>query len=581
MNHRFRSRSWSGRLAVFVVLVCAAAVAGSWRVAVADECGPPCRRGKNSCVVSARKSFHAKRKACSTDSPKHRACRRDARISRVDTVETCRTERRTECRRCCELGGVAGINNCRALKGVFLPAEPQDEGDPVVGREILLSGDFMTCGIPAALWDISIFQPAVASSYGGVADAPRISNRGAANADMPYFLNRFESTDGNEVINGNCLMCHGGMFDGELVIGLPNANADFTGSNVDAVGQLTDEALGALGLDEGEIGEWHKFSSRAEVVGPHTTMRTVGMNPAETLAVILMVHHDRDTLEWSDEPLIEVVPKDENGAPIEDALLTSDAAPWWRVHKKNALFYNGMARGDHRGTMALATSVCVDSVDRAAEVDALFKDLQAFVGSVRAPKYPRTIDAALADQGKSVFERDCAACHGTYAERDEDEFYPNLLIPLDVVRTDPAVAKAGVVHSPELVEWYNESFYGGLTRMEPNDPFPGYMPPPLDGIWATAPFLHNGSVPTIALLLNSRSRPEFWRRVDLDSTNYDEEALGWPWLAVEGTQADAPEEERALIYDTTYWSQSNDGHPFGDHLTRSERRAVIEYLKTL
>ena len=41
------------------------------------------------------------------------------------------------------------------------------------------------------------------------------------------------------------------------------------------------------------------------------------------------------------------------------------------------------------------------------------------------------------------------------------------------------------------------------------------------------------------------------------------------------------ENERKMVYDTTYWSQTNTGHLFGDHLTQEERRAVIEYLKTL
>jgi mono/diheme cytochrome c family protein len=203
------------------------------------------------------------------------------------------------------------------------------------------------------------------------------------------------------------------------------------------------------------------------------------------------------------------------------------------------------------------------------------------VGSVRAPAWPRSVDADLAARGQALFTRDCAGCHGTYAAREEDETYPNLLVPLDVVGTDPAVANAGVVHSPQLVDWYNGSFYGTVTRMEPNNPFPGYMPPPLDGIWATAPYLHNGSVPTIELVLNSRTRPRLWRRVDFDSRNLDETALGWPWIAVDTPQDALPEAERPLVYDTTHWSQSNAGHTFGDHLTDAERRAVIEYLKTL
>ena len=256
---------------------------------------------------------------------------------------------------------------------------------------------------------------------------------------------------------------------------------------------------------------------------------------------------------------------------IEDAVVTSDPPPWWRAKKKNALFYNGMARGDHRGTMSLATSLCVDTIARAEQVDGTFKDIHAYVSSLSAPPWPRSIDEALATEGKELFTRDCAGCHGSYADDpldDAADTYPNLLLPLDVIGTDPVVANGGVVHAPELVEWYNGSFYGERTRMEPADPFPGYMAPPLDGIWATAPYLHNGSVPSIELVLNSKARPAIWQRVDYDSSNIDEAALGWPWLAIDTPQAELPEEERKHVYDTSYWSQSNAGHTFGDHLSQ-------------
>jgi hypothetical protein len=115
----------------------------------------------------------------------------------------------------------------------------------------------------------------------------------------------------------------------------------------------------------------------------------------------------------------------------------------------------------------------------------------------------------------------------------------------------------------------------------PDDPFPGYVPPPLDGIWATAPYLHNGSVPNVELVLNSKARPKYWKRMDLDDANFDENSLGWPFEEVSYSQAEAPAEERNRIYDTTYFSQTNGGHVFGDHLSHAERRAVIEYLKTL
>jgi mono/diheme cytochrome c family protein len=471
-------------------------------------------------------------------------------------------------------------------QGAYLAPEKQQLGDPELGRYLLLNGDFMTCGVPYRLWEDSLLgnmvQNQLTATLGGGADAPRISGREGKNADMPFFLNTFTAPNGAEVINANCLSCHGGMFDGEMVLGLGNATADYTNlSGGGASGlPLNDELLALLGLDEAERENMLKIASRAgKLTG--SSMRTVGMNPAEMMAVILAAHHDQETLAWSDDILIPPVVLDHAGNIIEDPLVTSDPPPWWRVHKKNALFYNGMARGDHRGTMALATSVCVEDLERAAEVDEMFLHIQAFVSSIRAPKYKRTIDAPLAAEGETLYLRDCAGCHGTYGANEADHTYPNLLIPLNVIGTDPVVAEAGVVHAPAMVEWYNASFYGGITRMQPGDPFAGYMPPPLDGIWATAPFFHNGSVPTVELVLNSKARPKYWKRVDYDSQNFDEAALGWPFIEVAYPQAEAREDERKHIYDTTYWSQSNKGHTFGDHLTPIQRRAVIEYLKTL
>jgi mono/diheme cytochrome c family protein len=442
----------------------------------------------------------------------------------------------------------------------------------------------MSCGIPRKLWDDPALGPFVRGALGSSAP-PLAEGRNEENAALPYKLNAFTTADGAKVVNSNCLTCHGGKFDGEVIVGLGDATADFTKGLGGGAGTGLDPSLFAsLGLTVAEEANLQKLLRLGEVAGPGTKMRTVGLNPAEQLTGILISHHDRDTLAWLDTPVGDVTQyRDENGDVIEGAMLTSDPPPWWRAHKKNALFYNAMARGQHRGTMALATAVCVDTIDEARRVDDLFKDIHAFVASVRPPTYGRSVDATLAKEGKQLFEKTCAGCHGTYSDDPRDDAgdtYPNLLIPLNVVGTDSAVADAPM-NNPDLVGWYNGAFYGQITEAVPDDPFVGYVPPPLDGIWATAPFLHNGSVPTVELLLNSKARPTYWKRVDLDDENFDETAMGWPFEEVSYSQADAPEEERLMIYDTTQYSQTNGGHTFGDHLTDGERRAVIEYLKTL
>ncbi len=540
--------------------------------AAVPSCKKSCRNLQANCLGFAKTALEKARGACSGST--RRKCRHDARVMFGHDRQDCRTLARTTCLPCCKLGAPT---ECAHQKGVPLPKEDQTPGDAVHGRQVLLNGDYMTCGVPYTLWGTLHLGDAIAQAFGGKADVPRIPDREGKNADLPYFLNAFTAPSGAEVINANCLLCHGGVFDGQLIIGLGNPVADFTRGAGGVANGLTPATVNALPLTDVEKTEMLKILDRATIVAPFTVMRTIGMNPAEMLAVILMVHHDRDTLAWSDTTVTPVPLLGADGLPVDDRRLTSDPPPWWRAHKKNALFYNGMARGDHRGTMALATSVCVDEVPRAQYVDGLFKDIQAFVDSVRSPPYTRTIDHGLAEQGKALFTRDCSGCHGTYPPDKEE--YPSLLIPLDTVGTDPVVAQAGIVYAPQLVAWYNASFYGQITRMEPADPLPGggYMPPPLDGIWATAPYLHNGSVPTVELVLNSRARPKYWKRVDLDSTHFDEQALGWPYTALDAPPA-APDK---LVYDTTLWSQSNAGHTFGDHLTAAERRAVIEYLKTL
>jgi mono/diheme cytochrome c family protein len=446
-----------------------------------------------------------------------------------------------------------------------VPAEPQTPGDPEAGRYQLLHEGYVSCGIPTAMWGL------VAPFVGGFVGGETLPGREGKNADMPYNWTVHTAASGVEIASQNCLSCHGGYFDGELVVGLGTADTDFT--------QRIDEQLALVptpNLGGNVLGELTRYLDRLKALGPYTAMRTVGTNPAEPIAVTLVAHRDPLTLEWSDEAL----------QPLPEIIVPSDPPPWWRSHKKNALFYNGMARGDHRGTMMLATSLCTDSVDEAVGIASYFNNIHAYVRSLRAPAYPYAIDEVLAVDGEEVFLANCAGCHGTYASgaagaTDEGDTYPNLLFPLDVIGTDPVVAQGGTIYAPHMVEWYNSSFYGSITRMEPDDPFPGYMAPPLDGVWATGPFLHNGSVPSIALVLDSGKRPTYWRRVDYDSANFDELNLGWPYLALDYGHDTAAPEETKFIYDTTQLAHDNAGHVFGDHLTDDERRALLEYLKTL
>jgi len=188
------------------------------------------------------------------------------------------------------------------------------------------------------------------------------------------------------------------------------------------------------------------------------------------------------------------------------------------------------------------------------------------------------IDRGLAHTGEKLFNLTCAKCHGTYGEKWT---YPNKIVPMDVIGTD-ATRFTGLCR--KVGEHYNQTWFAketgtGYLLTEPK----GYQAPPLDGVWATAPYFHNGSVPTLTDVLNSKARPKiFTRSYQTGAEDYDAVKAGWKVQVLErGAERDMSGYERRKIYDTTQPGRGNGGHTFGDHFSDDERRAVVEYLKTL
>jgi hypothetical protein len=150
------------------------------------------------------------------------------------------------------------------------------------------------------------------------------------------------------------------------------------------------------------------------------------------------------------------------------------------------------------------------------------------------------------------------------------------VVPLKEIGTDPRRFE-GITR--KFGEAYNKSWFAGDYQAIDSD---GYQAPPLDGVWATAPYLHNGSVPTLYGVLNSKARPGlFTRSFRTDREAYDERHVGWKVQGLSAAPKAASPIEARKVYDTTRPGRSNAGHTYGDRLTEEERMAVIEYLKTL
>ena len=183
-------------------------------------------------------------------------------------------------------------------------------------------------------------------------------------------------------------------------------------------------------------------------------------------------------------------------------------------------------------------------------------------------------------RAKAIYERTCLRCHGGPAQGDP---YPNKLIELNRIGTDPTLATA---FAPQGVEHYLESWFAREHGTQ-GERFHGlggggYQAPPLTGIWATAPYFHNGSVPTIHDVLKSSDRPSMFTRSFRGAVeDYDQVKVGFKVTvpkpdAVSGLSSI----DRRKIYDTTQPGRGNAGHTFGDALTETQRMALIEYLKT-
>jgi hypothetical protein len=108
------------------------------------------------------------------------------------------------------------------------------------------------------------------------------------------------------------------------------------------------------------------------------------------------------------------------------------------------------------------------------------------------------------------------------------------------------------------------------TLLDTQPPYGPYAARPLYGIWAAAPYLHNGSVPTLYdLLLPPDQRPKTFA---LGAREYDPARLGFV-VATACSQQDC-------IVDTTRIGDGNGGHLWGTDLGEPDRAALLEYLKT-
>lgn len=351
----------------------------------------------------------------------------------------------------------------------------------------------------------------------------------------------------------NCFGCHGGQVAGKVWPGLPNSRIALT--------TLTEETR-SLKLDRELPLSRFDLGSAFVPLGS-----TDGSTNAVMFGVVLMGFRDKE-LNVLTRPPPPLVNHD------------MDAIPWWHFKHKTRLYVDNFAPKGHRGLMQFML-IRQNGPEKFREWAKEFADVFAYIESVRPPEYPYAIDQPLAAKGKVAFERNCAECHGKYGPRDARGTtvveYPERVVEIDDIGTDRVRFDA---LTPQGRKHYGDSWFNGYGDPPTVDKPVGYIAPPLDGVWASAPYFHNGSVPTLWHVLHPESRPQVWTRTP---TGYDEKHVGLEIETMEKVPADVAEIPWRLRqhFDTTQLGKSAAGHDYPNRLSESEKREVLEYLKSL
>lgn len=346
----------------------------------------------------------------------------------------------------------------------------------------------------------------------------------------------------------NCLACHQGSTAGKMIPGVPNSlfaletlTSDIRTAKLRLGKKLTDVDIGSLMMPLGT---------------------TVGTTNAVMFGVALMHYRDDD---------LNILP---NLLPPPMTHHDHDAPPWWNTSRKARMYSDNFAPRGHRGLMQFLASK-ENGPEKFREWEDDFRHIEAYINSIEPPQYPYPIDTQLAETGRQVFHQACAQCHGSYGPGGE---YPERIVPIEEVGTDP-IRLSALTSEHRLsyeTNWINEYGKRGKVVADPG----GYLAPPLDGIWASAPYFHNGSVPTLWHVLHPDERPTVWTRTSDDA--YDSKRVGAQVRELDEvpTEITVAAEQRRY-FDTRKLGKSAAGHDFPDALSESERQAVLEYLKTL
>lgn len=418
----------------------------------------------------------------------------------------------------------------------------------------------------------------------------------------------YVETQWGDALTFSCATCHTAELFGHTVVGLTNRTAranEFFHLAAGFFPSITSELFQSLtGANETELELFLRTQTNLAAIGS-VVPQVLGLDTSLAQVSLSLARRNEDAyathnVEWQRNPR-------ENA--LETFVADSKPAVWWTLKYKNRwlsdgsivsgnpIFTNFLWNEIGRGTDLQELEVWLrDNQQIVDELTVLAFATQAPRWTTILEEYPIDIDAAR--RGQVHFEAMCSSCHGTYEKAWEladaaslplaeqlatlTVTYPEQTPVLDV-GTDLQRAEGMAAFADRLNELAISNAMATVVEVQA-----GYVPPPLDGIFARYPYLHNGSIPNLCELLTpaSQRRTSFWMGpADNAATDFDPACVGYP--VGDATPVSWTQVERAF-YDNSLPGLSNrghdsmlvdvDGNPLLDEAGRSD---LIEYLKTL
>ena len=260
-----------------------------------------------------------------------------------------------------------------------------------------------------------------------------------------------------------------------------------------------------------------------------------------------------------------------NQLPPGELIGASDFPALWNQAPRDGLNLhwdgNNSSLAERNLSAGLGAGITPVTVDHAA-----IDRVDGYIRQLPPPPWPKgkmPLDESAAHRGQEQYTRYCAECH------DFGAAHLGQVVELSKIGTDRARFDS---YTLAFADNQNTLFPDSTNRFHTFHKTIGYVNQPLDGIWARAPYLHNGSVPTLADLLEPPARrpARFYRGYDV----YDAERGGFV------SQVAEERGRKFFLYRTVDDSgrpvlgNSKEGHLYGTDLTASAKRDLVEYLKT-